>query len=112
MSDLNLERYKILVARLNACIALLAPRLTSEAIEHVRHYIDHGELELAYESLVLSCIRELPAREMHISEELQTIGSDLNMEHESVFEADFWKIAQEYFTTANTNIAPLPQKSQ
>lgn len=99
MNELTAENHKRLAARLNACVALLMSTLTGDSVEHVCHYIKHGELEMAYESLVLSCIKEGVAREKHISDEFLAIGIELKMESESVFEADFWRIAQEFFSS-------------
>ena len=71
--------------------------MTRSAAEHVSHYIEHGEPEMAYESLILSCISEGIRCNKQISNELYSIGTGLNMEIEAVFAANFWQLAQEYF---------------
>lgn len=100
MSHLTSESCSGLSARLNVCIVRLEPTVTISAIAHVSHYIKHGEIEMAYESLILSCIRERVRCDAHTSKELRAIGTDLSMETESVFEVDFWQIAQEYFESS------------
>ncbi len=100
MSVQTSDGYKELGLRLKACIGLLGFEMTIEAVEHVNHYIEHGELEMAYESLVLSCIKEGVGCDKHVSKELHSIGIDLSMETEAVFEANFWQLAREYFAHA------------
>jgi hypothetical protein len=107
MSNLSSEDYKALIPRLNACFALLRSKLAGDAAEHVSHYLEHGEPEMAYESLVLSHIREGVGCDRHVADELRSIGTELNMETEAVFEANFWKLAQEYFASAS-NSPPTP----
>jgi hypothetical protein len=101
MSNLSSGDYKALIARLNDCFARLRSKLATDAAEHVSHYVEHGEPEMAYESLVLSCITEGVGCDKHLADELRSIGEDLSMESESVFESNFWQLAQEYFTSAS-----------
>lgn len=96
MSVMTSENYEQVVGRLKNCLVLLSPKLTTDAVEHIQHYIVHGELEMAYETLVLSCIKEGVEFNSKISEELLSIGKILGMETEAVFECNFWSLAQEY----------------
>jgi len=34
---------------------ICSPVLSEDSIAHARHYLDHGELEMSYESLCLAC---------------------------------------------------------
>lgn len=107
MNALTAENYNELGARLKACVGLFTSKLAGDSVEHVCHYIEHGELEMAYESLVLSCLKEGVACEIPVANELRSIGIELNMEVESVFEPEFWRIAQELFSSAPTSDPPL-----
>lgn len=102
MSNLLPEDYKKLIARLEACFTLLKPKIAKGAAEHISHYIEHGEPEMAYESLILSCISEGIGCDKQVSNELRSIGTDLSMETEAVFEANFWQFAQKYFASCQT----------
>ena len=106
MNELTAENYNELAARLKACLGLFTSTLAGDSVEHVCHYIEHGELEMAYESLVLSCIKEGIACEKPVANELRSIGIELNMETEAVFEADFWRIAQEFFSSVPPSDPP------
>lgn len=101
MNNLSSEDYKALITRLNASFGFLRSKLAGDAAEHVSHYLEHGEPEMAYESLVLSCIREGVCCDKLVADELLSIGTGLSMGTEAVFEVNFWQLAQEYFTSAS-----------
>jgi hypothetical protein len=97
MSGFSPEIYGALGVRLKVCLDRLVPRLTRESVHHVAHYIEHGEFEMAYESLVLSCIDETVTCGQDLADELHQLGREFDMENESVFAFDFWARAQGYF---------------
>ena len=84
-------------ARFRASIAVSKSEMTAEAEEHMTHYLEQSELEMAYESFILSCIEEKIAIDRQEAMELQSIGKALGMEKESVFDACFWSHAHLFF---------------
>jgi hypothetical protein len=74
--------------------------LSHESREHVRHYLDNAELEMACESFVLAMIEEgLIVAPIH-RQELLRLCLTLRLDHESVFRSDFWDIAHPYLESS------------
>lgn len=66
-------------------------RLDIDSVGHVQHYVNVAELELAYESFILS-LRE--ASIDLLSQDaiaLVKMGISLELNKDSVFQFDFWK---------------------
>ena len=69
----------------------LKESLTADARGHVIHYVAHGELEMAYESFGLSVEKEAVQIPAELKPLLQELGLALRLNHESVFDPDFWE---------------------
>ncbi|MDQ2697156.1 MAG: hypothetical protein M3Z21_17600 [Pseudomonadota bacterium] len=75
---------------LNTLIASCRPYISKEGGDLAQHYLEHDELELAFEALFLDLIEA-----HHIPPSLninkwRNIGIHLHLHEESVLEGDFW----------------------
>lgn len=95
---------------LKECFAKLATRLRAEATDHVAHNLLHGEFEIAYESLVLACIEAKVPCSSSLTKTIESLGISLQLDRSSVFDADFWQHAQEYFRSAELNSLVVKQE--
>ena len=91
------ERYGDAGRRLKSLVDAWAPSLHIESLAHANFYLDHGEVEIAYEGLVLSCIEYRTRCGWERAAELYELGLDLGLDQESVHVDDFWERAQKYF---------------
>lgn len=91
------ERYRELVADFKAVFVSCSRLLTDEAVQNVEHYLEVAELEMAYESFVLSVIEEKIPLSESARMDLLGLGLALGLDKEAVFRADFWQIAQNMF---------------
>ena len=91
MNELTAEQYAQAHRAFAHALALCRTRLPIEAIQDVEHWLQHDELELAFESLGLSIMRErvvLGSEERMI---LFPLGPLLGLDRESVLSASFWE---------------------
>jgi hypothetical protein len=58
MTEMNAGAYRKAEADFKAALRECAPLLSVEALKDVKHYVENAELELAYESLILSLNEE------------------------------------------------------
>lgn len=65
--------------------------LSPDGVQNVEHYLDASELEMAYESFLLSMIEEKLDLAKQDKPELFDIGKLLGVDKDSVFRADFWQ---------------------
>ena len=72
------------------------PFLSSEAVKDIKHYLDHGELEVAYESMVLSLIAEKVILAKAEKENLYSLATTLGLIDEGVLKANFWEEAEPF----------------
>ena len=90
MSILSRAEYEKLEKEFQYAFDICKPLLSQEAVADVEFYIDHGEIEIAYESLGLSIKAEgvlVPNAARAI---LFPIGLTLNLKTDAVLRADFW----------------------
>jgi hypothetical protein len=70
--------------------------LALESVENVRHYLNVAELEMAYETFVLSLVEE----QVQLSDTdrltLSKLGPPLGVDADPVFKADFWDVAKRF----------------
>jgi hypothetical protein len=64
--------------------------LCSEAIEEVRHYIDNGEPEIAFEGLFIELMKINTIPEGLAKEDCMKFGKYLNLDVDSVLDDKFW----------------------
>lgn len=79
------------------CIKDWAPSLSESSADHVRYYVERGEYEMAYESLVLAAIEENVLCPLETARALLELGKSLHLDTESVFDPNFWRRATGYF---------------
>lgn len=96
MSMLDARSYNELETRFGQCLSVWKPAISKEAHDHVNHYVNHGELAMAVESLVLSCIVEMVPCPQFVKSTLLSICKDLSLETDSVFDSGFWGKLCEY----------------
>lgn len=65
-------------------------KLDADSIESVQHYLDHSEYEMAFEGLFIELMKlnHIP-KNADIGKYIE-LGKNLDLENESVFDADFW----------------------
>jgi hypothetical protein len=73
-----------------------AGQLSNEGREDVQHYIDAAEIEMACESFILFLLEEQVQMPVAVKKELWDLALGLQLDKESVFAADFWKIASPF----------------
>ncbi|WP_431050328.1 hypothetical protein [Roseateles sp. L2-2] len=86
-----------IAARVALLFRSYADKLSADGRTHVDHYIDVGELEMAFESFVLTLMEERISPEAEDRVEMRAIGVALKLDKETVFRPDFWEAAQSYF---------------
>ena len=91
MNELTAKEYRSAEEDFKIGFGMCMPTLSAEAKKNVQHYLNHGELEMAFESLGLS----VKAEGIHVPraarELLYPLGAGLGLIEESVFSATFWK---------------------
>lgn len=95
---------------LKECFAELAPYLCAESVDHVAGYLLHGEFEMSYESLVLACMEAKVPCSSALAKTIESLGIALQLDRASVFDADFWQHAQEYFRSVELNSLVVKQE--
>lgn len=65
-------------------------RLDIDSVEHVQHYVNVSELEMAYESFILSLRENGVDLFSQDAAELIKMGVSLGLNNDSVFQFDFW----------------------
>lgn len=73
-----------------------APALALDSVENVRHYLDVAELEMAYESFVLSVLDEQVELSDANRMTLLELGPLLGVDTDPVFRGDFWDVAKRF----------------
>ncbi len=71
-------------------------KLKDSSVETVRHYISVAEIEMAYESFVLSLVEESVELANEHRLILLELDSRLFLSAEPVFRADFLQVAEKY----------------
>nr|WP_208450335.1 hypothetical protein [Burkholderia anthina] len=70
--------------------------LGRETVDSVRHFIGHGEYEMAYEGLFIDLMDiRFDPNEINV-DIYQKIGEDLNLNEERVFDEGFWEKFEDY----------------
>ena len=64
--------------------------LCAEAADDVRHYIEHGEPEMAFEGLFIELMRIGRVPESVDKKSCVKLGEYLNLDVETVLDDDFW----------------------
>ena len=84
--------------RLRHLVERVAPMLSNAARDHVEHYLEVCELEMACESFVLSIMEESAMLDVTLQVELLEVCRALQLDRQSVFRHDFWKLFTAYVT--------------
>lgn len=95
--NVKMDRYESLELRVCKIFGEFSELLSEDARNNVEHYIDVAEIEMAYESLVLSLIDEKIVVSDILRKELLEIGVLLGLDKDSVFRADFWELVNGKF---------------
>lgn len=94
MQEHKPDAIRSIVDRLKFLVRHWSPPLADES--HVNHYLDNCEVEMAYESMILSAMEEKLSCSMKEANELYDIGMQLRMDTGSVFDAAFWTRASAF----------------
>ncbi|MCI5072301.1 hypothetical protein MRY82_05095 [bacterium] len=70
--------------------------LDQSTVDAVRHYLNHDEYELAFEGLFIDIIKYKVTPMLDI-EKAKNVAISLNLNHESVLDAEFWSNFESYF---------------
>jgi hypothetical protein len=88
------SEYKLLGDRFREIAERHLAEIPPDGAEHVTHCLAVGELEMAFESFVLSVL-EIEAVLAQVERAaLRELGVALGLDKESIFQADFWVRAQ------------------
>jgi hypothetical protein len=90
MSELTPQQYAQSHAAFTRALAMCRARLSIEAIRDVEHWLQHDELENAFESLGLSIMRERVFLSTDAKVVLYPLGRLLGLDRESVLSPTFW----------------------
>lgn len=85
--------YEGVDARFRSIFGRYAALLSKEGQNSVKHFIDAAEVEMACESFILSVLEEEVQLSVEDKEALLGMALSLRLDKESVFRADFWKLA-------------------
>jgi hypothetical protein len=91
MSALTPERYHKAENDFKIAFGICAPLLSFEAAKDIEHYVQHSELEMAYESLGMSLKAENVEVPRAVKEILYPLGPLLEVDKEGVLNANFWE---------------------
>jgi len=72
------------------CVEASADVLPSEGLRAVRHFLEHGEYEMAFEGLVLELIQNDATPAGFYASKWLNVAEGLGLRAESVFVGDFW----------------------
>lgn len=89
MSMHDAGSYNELEIRFVHCLKEWEPAISRVALDHVSYYIDHGELAMAVESFVLSCVAETVPCPNDLKSMLLSVCTELALGTESVFDSGF-----------------------
>lgn len=84
------ETYNQLEAQFRPLFERYTGHLDEETRAYVKHYVDHSELEMAYELFGLGLMSKI-ATPPHEAKELLEMGCALGLDKETVYEDDFWE---------------------
>ena len=70
-------------------LRLIESELDQEAIDAVKHYVEHDEYEMAFEGLFLEIIKLNEVPNLNFAES-KKVAIMLRLHESSVFDADFW----------------------
>ncbi len=91
--------YHAIDGRFRTVFNRYAAQLSKEGRENVEHFIEAAEVEMACESFVLSVLEEHVPLASVSKKELLALTLALQLDKESVFRSDFWKIASTLLTS-------------
>lgn len=96
INDIGGESYMEVERKLIEILAFYAGVLKDSSVESVQHYVSVAEVEMAYESFILSLADEA----VELTDEhrliLLELGSRLFVSAEPVFRSDFLQVAEKY----------------
>lgn len=90
------EQYRRLGARFARVLDLTQSEVDSESLECVHHYVDHAEIEMAFEILCLGLIKSSVRLPPDLAREIESLARELGLDSASVFDAELWPKLQCY----------------
>ena len=84
----NWDEYESLIRRVLNNYANL---LKSDSVDFVQHYIDHNELEMAFEGFFLELIGADIEFDENDKKNYLKLGRDLGLDKTCVFDDEFWE---------------------
>jgi hypothetical protein len=93
---LTLQDYQRLESEFVDVLTTFEPKLSPDSRSNIRPYVDHGELEMAFELLGLDLIEgKIPTSDATRTS-LWNLGMPLGLDKESVYDVDFWRKFSHY----------------
>lgn len=77
-------------AEVRSCVEASANVLSSEGLKEVRHFLEHGEYEMAFEGLVLELIQNDATPTGFSASKWLSVAEGLGLRVESVVVGNFW----------------------
>ena len=96
MTEQNPDDVRRTIDRLRSIASDWRPMLADDSDQNVTHYLDNGEVEMAYESMILSAMDEHLSCTEAVANELYAMGLELRLDKSSVFDSEFWTHAAPY----------------
>jgi hypothetical protein len=87
---MNVETYRQLEARFETILAGVLDMLDDETASSVEHFLDHAELEMAFEGLCLELMRLRKSAPANLSNDILALAKASGLDKHSVFDAEFW----------------------
>jgi hypothetical protein len=91
-------KYSMLTERFEAILTECQHLFTSDDLSEVRHYLDHGEIEMAVEGFCLELLRKNVVLPENIRTRVKVLAQDVRLDKESVFDAEIWQKLETYLS--------------
>jgi len=78
----------------------LAPALPEDAFDGVAHYLQHAELEMAFELFCLELITHRTKIERKEASAIHELAVALHLDTDAIFDADFWPKLNNFLSEA------------
>lgn len=99
MANLSKEDYQVHEERVFQLLAIVRNLISTEGLKGIEHYLNHAEIEMAYELLCLEIIRAEIDLSESVKTDLKDLALGLELDKENVYEPNFWEKLNSFITT-------------
>lgn len=103
MASLSKSEYRELDAELRAIFHSYGPLIEKSYLQEILHFLDHAELEMAFELFCLFLITNSISLEATPRAGLLRVGRQLGLNVESVYDPDFWTRLEDWVASPETS---------